>query len=135
MSPSLDGGHGVPGSLVGGGFRDDRNRYTMHSSSTAKILRAPITFGGQKVRLTLDGDAMTLDGAMTGRTIVDLAEVTRASYNSTNGLWAFRFRDGRRLWLQSAGGLLSADRSPAGRQSNSLIADRLIHHNVRVFGV
>jgi hypothetical protein len=96
MSPSLDGGHGVPGSLVGGGFRDDRNGYTMHTS-TAKILRAP--------------------------------------YNATNGLWAFRFRDGRRLRLQSAGGLLSAERTPAGRQSTSLIADRLIHHNVRVFGV
>jgi hypothetical protein len=106
----------------------------MHTSN-AKILRGPITFGGRKVRLSLEGDAITLEGADGEPVIVDLTEVKRASFNSNNGLWAFRFRDGRRLWLQSAGGLLSADRTPAGQETNRLIADCLAHHRVRVFGV
>jgi hypothetical protein len=40
-----------------------------------------------------------------------------------------------RLWVQSSGGLLSADRTAAGRETNRMIADRLAHHRVRVFGV
>jgi len=37
--------------------------------------------------------------------------------------------------MQSAGGLLSADRTAAGHESNRMIADRLAHHHVRVLGV
>ncbi|WP_460663294.1 hypothetical protein [Kribbella swartbergensis] len=103
--------------------------------SMVKVLRGPITFGGWKAQLILDGDLMTIDGAETGRSmVVSLDEVKRASFNSTNGLWSFRLRDGRRLWIQSSGSLLSADRTPAGRQANELITDRLTHHRVRVLG-
>ncbi len=107
----------------------------MHTSRV-KVLRGPITFGGWKGRLTLDGDLMTVEGDEVGRSLViSLADVKRASYNSNNGLWAFRFHDGKRLWIQSAGGLLSADRTPAGHETNRLITDRLAHHRVRLFGV
>jgi hypothetical protein len=107
----------------------------MHTSKV-KVLRGPIAFGGWKGRLTLDGDTMSVAGDEPGRSLViSLVEVKRASYNSNNGLWAFRLRDGRRLWIQSAGGLLSADRTAAGDETNRLIADRLAQHRVRVFGV
>lgn len=107
----------------------------MHTSSV-KVLRAPITFGGWKARLIIDGDTATVEGNGSGRSMVfSLAEVRRASYNSTNGLWAFRLQDGRRLWLQSAGSLLSADRTVDGKIANSLITERLAHHGVRMFGV
>ena len=99
----------------------------MHTSSV-KVLRGPITFGGWKAQLILNGDLMTIEGSATGRSlVVSLAEVKRASFNSNNGLWAFRLHDGTRLWMQSSGGLLSADRTAAGRESNRMIADRLAH--------
>jgi hypothetical protein len=100
-----------------------------------KVLRGPITFGGWKARLILDGDLMTIEGSAGRSLVVSLAEVKRASFNSSNGLWAFRLHDGKRLWMQSSGGLLSADRTAAGRETNLMIADRLAHHRVRVFGV
>ena len=107
----------------------------MHTSNV-KILRGPITFGGWKAQLVLDGDTMTIEGHEAGRSmVVNLAEVKRASFNSNNGLWAFRLKDGSRMWMQSSGGLLSADRTAAGREMNEFIADRLVHLHVRVFGV
>ena len=107
----------------------------MHTS-TVKILRGPVTFGGWTGRLTIDGDTMTIEGTRADRSlVVSLADVKRASFNSNNGLWAFRLHGGKRLWIQSAGGLLSADRTPAGRRTNELIGDRLAHHGVRFFGV
>lgn len=107
----------------------------MHTSNV-KVLRGPVTFGGWKAQLVLNGDLMTIEGSAAGRSlVVSLAEVKRASFNSSNGLWAFRLQDGTRLWMQSSGGLLSADRTTAGRETNLMIADRLAHHRVRVFGV
>jgi hypothetical protein len=101
-----------------------------------KVLRGPITFGGWKAQLILNGDLMTIEEGATGRSLVlNLAEVRRASFNSNNGLWALRLHDGRRFWMQSSGGLLSADRTPAGHETNRLIADRLAQHRVRVFGL
>jgi hypothetical protein len=114
----------------------DPERFRVTHTSKVKVLRGPITFGGWKGQLSLDGDTMTVVGDEAGRSLViSLAEVKRASYNSNNGMWAFRLRDGRRLWIQSAGGLLSADRTAAGHETNRLITDRLAHHRVRVFGV
>lgn len=107
----------------------------MHTSRV-RVLRGPITVGGWRARLIVDGDTLTIDGSEAGRSlVVSLADVKRASFNSNNGLWAFRLNDGRRMWMQSAGGLLSADRTPAGQQTNQLIADRLTTLGVRVFGV
>lgn len=37
----------------------------------------------------------------------------RYSFNSNNGLWALRMRDGRKLYVQMSGQILSADRSAA----------------------
>jgi hypothetical protein len=54
----------------------------MHTSRV-KVLRGPITFGGWKGRLTLDGDLMTVEEDEVGRSLViSLADVKRASYNS-----------------------------------------------------
>jgi hypothetical protein len=115
--------------------RDPEGWNLMHTSKV-KVLRGPITFGGWKGQLTLDGDTMTIEGSEVLRSVVvSLADVKKASFNSNNGLWAFRLRDAKRLWIQSAGGLLSADRTAAGAETNRLIADRLAHHRVRVFGV
>lgn len=107
----------------------------MHTSNV-KVLRGPITFWGWKARLILDGDTVTLDGADSGKSMVlSLADVRRASFNSSNGLWAIRLHDGRRLWLQSADGLLTADRTTASETTNRLITERLIKHGARVVGV
>jgi hypothetical protein len=125
----------VPGSLVGSDSPLPEKGFDVMHTSNVKVLRGPITFGGWKAQLTLDGDLMTMEGAAGRSLVVSLAEVKRASFNSNNGLWAFRLRDGGRLWMQSAGGLLSADRTAAGHESNRMIADRLAHHHVRVLGV
>ncbi|MFI7068397.1 hypothetical protein ACIBL3_45940 [Kribbella sp. NPDC050124] len=107
----------------------------MHTSSV-KVLRGPITFGGWRAQLTVNGDLLTIEGDGAGRSlVVSLAEVKRASFNSSNGLWSFRLKDGRRVWIQSAGGLLSADRTAAGHETNERIADRLAALQVRVFGL
>jgi hypothetical protein len=84
----------VPGSLVGSDLSTTKDSDAMHTS-TVKVLRGPITFGG----------------------------------------WAFRLRDDRRFWMPSSGGLLSAARTPAGHETNRLVADRLAQHRVRVSGV
>jgi len=134
----------VPGSLVGEWEKSvDQEERQMTSSSDprshtsqVKVLRGPVTFGGWRGRLTLHGDLMTIEGNDASQSlVVNLAEVKRASFNSNNGLWAFRLPTGRRLWIQSAGGLLSADRTEAGAETNRAIADRLAYHKVRVFGV
>jgi hypothetical protein len=79
---------------------------------------------------------MTIEGRESGRSrVVSLADVKRASFNSNNELWAFRLKGGGRMWMQSSGDLLSADRTTSGREANELIADRLACHNVHVFGV
>jgi hypothetical protein len=61
--------------------------------------------------------------------------VKRCSFNSNNGLWAFRMKDGRKLYLQTAGLILSADRSPAGRAANDSITQLLAKYGVRGFSV
>jgi hypothetical protein len=71
-----------------------------------------------------------------GRSVViDVRELKRASFNSNNGLWIIRFKDGRRVRFQSAAGaMLSADRSEAGRATNDVIR-RCWSSTIRHFGV
>jgi hypothetical protein len=55
--------------------------------------------------------------------------------NSNNGLWAFRMKEGKKVYLQTSGLILSADRSPEGRAANDAIAERLAQHGVRGFSI
>jgi hypothetical protein len=67
--------------------------------------------------LTIDGDLIRIAGADHSRTLeIDVRQIKRASFNSNNGLWAIRSKDGRRVRFQSGGTILPADRSDAGRQ-------------------
>lgn len=106
----------------------------MHTSKV-RVVSLPVAFGGWKGVLSVDGDLVQIKAREgTSELSFDLAQVKRASFNSTNGLWSFRLHDGQRLRFQSAGGLLSADRTDAGEQTNELIHERLSKHGVRVLG-
>jgi hypothetical protein len=104
--------------------------------SKVKVLPGWVVFGGWRGELTIDGDLIRIAGANHSRTLeIDVRQIKRASFNSNNGLWAIRCKDGRRVRFQSAGTLLSADRSDAGQQANELITGLLEQHNIRHFGV
>ena len=66
---------------------------------------------------------------------IDCSQVKRCSFNSNNGLWAFRMKDGKKRYLQTSGLILSADRSQAGRAATDSIAELLGKHGVRGFSV
>jgi hypothetical protein len=107
----------------------------MHKSK-AKVVSGFLVFGGWKGELSIDGDIVRIDAVDHSQSLViDIREIKRASYNSNNGLWSLRFKNGRRARFQSAGGLLSADRTEAGRVSNELVRDLLQRHGARFFGV
>jgi hypothetical protein len=104
----------------------------MHTSR-ARVVSVPLAVGGWKGELSIEDDLVRIAAAGGGKELsVDLGQVKRASFNSMNGLWVFRLNDGRRVRFQSAGGLMSADRSPAGRETNDLIRGRLGQHGVRL---
>lgn len=107
----------------------------MHKSK-AKVLPGLMVFGGWRGELSIDGDLIRIDSADRSRNLeIDVREIKRASFNSNNGLWAIRFKDGRRARFQSAGTILSADRTEAGQQTNELITTLLRQHKIRHFGV
>ncbi len=66
---------------------------------------------------------------------IDCSQVKRCSFNSNNGLWAFRMKDGKKLYLQTSGLILSADRSEAGRAATESIGELLRQNGVRHFSV
>jgi hypothetical protein len=95
-----------------------------------------LAVGGWKGELSIDGDVVTIDSGTAERSVeMNIADVKRASFNSNNGLWVLRFKDGRRVRFQSAGGLLSADRSPAGRETSDRLWALLGKHHVKHFSV
>lgn len=102
----------------------------MHTSK-AKVVSMPLAIGGWKGRLSIDGDLVRI-AASDRELSLDLGQVKRASFNSTNGLWVFKVKDGGRVRFQSAGVLMSADRTEDGRRTNDLIRERLAHHHVRL---
>nr|MDT0656400.1 hypothetical protein [Micromonospora sp. DSM 115978]MDT0658640.1 hypothetical protein [Micromonospora sp. DSM 115978] len=82
------------------------------------------------------GDVLRVVGEdPTKRLEIDCAQVKRYSFNSNNGLWAFRMKDGKKLYLQTSGLILSADRSKAGRMATESIAGLLAKHGVSGFSV
>ncbi|WP_432874893.1 hypothetical protein ACQPYH_23035 [Kribbella sp. CA-245084] len=104
--------------------------------SKVKVLPGWVVFGGWRGELSIDGDLIRITGADHTRSLeIDVRQIKRASFNSNNGLWAIRCKDGTRVRFQSAGTVLSADRSEAGEQTNQLITALLKQHKIRHFGV
>jgi hypothetical protein len=107
----------------------------MHTSK-ARVVSLPVAFGGWKGTLSIHDDLVRIESPNGAKQVsLDLGQVKRASFNSNNGLWVFRLEDGRRVRFQSAGLLLSADRTEAGQQTNEAIQERLRHHRIRLLGI
>jgi len=107
----------------------------MHKSN-AKAVPSFMVFGGWKGQLSIKGNTVTITSPdRTKSLVINLAEVKKASYNSNNGLWSLKLKDGQRVRFQSAGVLLSADRTPAGQITNEKIQSLLSKHGVRLFGI
>jgi hypothetical protein len=105
-------------------------------ATKVRVPRNASVFGGWKGLLEIDGDVLRVVGEDPANNLEgDCSQVKRCSFNSYNGLWALRMRDGRKLYLQTAGLILSADRTPAGRAVNKSIKQLLAKHGVRRFSV
>ncbi|MDX6241356.1 MAG: hypothetical protein QOG10_6180 [Kribbellaceae bacterium] len=104
--------------------------------SKVRVVPSVVAFGGWKGELTIDGDVLTIDSLDGSKHLaIDVKQVKRTSFNSNNGLWVFKLRDGSRIRMQSAGLLLSADRTSAGRAANDQIGELLAKHQVSGFSV
>jgi hypothetical protein len=105
-------------------------------ATKVRVPGGAIAFGGWKGLLEIDGDVLRVVGEDSANHLeVDCSQVKRCSFNRINGLWALRMKDGRKLCLQTAGLILSADRSPAGRAANRSIKQLLATHGVRRFSI
>lgn len=101
-------------------------------TATAKVLRSGVTLGGWRGSLQIDGDVISITSADANKRLeIDAGQVKRYSFNSLNGLWAIRMKDGRKLYVQTSGALLSADRSPEGAAATDAIGELLNNHHVR----
>ena len=94
--------------------------------SNVRVTRTGVALGGWKGRMEIDGAVLRIVGDdPANRLDIDCSEVKRYSFNSSNGLWALRLRDGRKLYVQMSGQLLSADRSAAGREATQAVRELL----------
>ena len=104
--------------------------------SAVKVVPTGLVLGGWKGDLTIDGDVLSVDGRDQSQHVaIDVKDVKSISFNSNNGLWVFKLQDGTKVRMQSAGRLLSADRSPAGKAANDRIQALLAEHGVRGFRI
>jgi hypothetical protein len=100
--------------------------------SEVRVLPTSLVVGGWRGELTISGDVLTVvseDGSK--KVSIDAKELKRGAFNSNNGLWIFHLKNGKKVRLQSAGVLLSADRSDAGRQANTDIRALMQKHKVK----
>lgn len=105
-------------------------------TTKVRVPKNPIALGGWRGVLTIDGDVLRVVGETADDHLdIDCSQVKRCSFNSNNGLWVFRMRDGRKHYLQTSGLLLSADRSEAGRAATQRIGQLLAQHGVRSFSL
>jgi len=103
-------------------------------TSKVRVPSTAIALGGWKGTLDVDGDVLRVVGEdPSNRLDIDCAQIKRCSFNRRNGLWAFRMKDGKKVYLQTSGMILSADRSPAGRETNAAIDELLSKHRVKGF--
>jgi hypothetical protein len=95
-------------------------------AAKVRVTRGPVSFGGWKGQLEIVGNVLHIVGDDPANYLdIDCAQVKRYSFNSNNGLWALRMRDGRKLYVQTSGFLLSADRSEAGKAATRSISSLL----------
>ncbi|MCB0994923.1 MAG: hypothetical protein KDB21_07515 [Acidimicrobiales bacterium] len=95
-------------------------------ATTVKVTRNGVAFGGWKGQMEIDGAVLRIVGDDPSNQLeVDCSEVKRYSFNSNNGLWALRMRDGKKLYVQMSGQLLSADRSAAGMEATEVVRQLL----------
>lgn len=105
-------------------------------SATVRVPSGPLAFGGWKGRVEFNGDVIRVVGDDPANTLdIDAGQVKRCSFNSNNGLWAFRMKDGKKVYLQISGTILSADRTDAGRAANVAVGALLAKHRVRGIAV
>ena len=103
-------------------------------NAKVRVPRTGITFGGWKGRMEVEGKLIRVVGDdPVNRLDIDPAQVRRCSFNPRNGLWAFRVKDGQKLYLQTSGQILSADRSPMGQAANEWIHALLVEHEVLIY--
>lgn len=103
-------------------------------TSKVRVPSTMLALGGWKGTLDIEGDVLRVVAEdLTQRLDIDGAQIKRYSFNNNNGLWAFRMKDGKKVYLQTSGLILSADRSPAGRQANAAIQQLLGTHQVKRF--
>ena len=102
--------------------------------SRVRVPSTGLALGGWKGTLDVDGDVLRVVGEdPSHRLDIDCAQIKRYSFNGRNGLWAFRMKDGRKVYLQTSGLFLSADRSPAGSETNAAIGALLSKHVAKRF--
>ncbi len=103
-------------------------------TSKVRVPSTGLAFGGWKGSLTVEGDILRVTGEDPSNHLdIDCTQIKRYSFNGRNGLWALRMKDGRKLYLQTSGMILSADRSPEGRETNVEIKKLLRKLGVRRF--
>lgn len=69
-------------------------------AAIVKVLRSGVTVGGWKGSLEIDGDILRVTGVDPTKTLeIDTTQVKRYSFNGTNGLWALRTKNGKKLYL------------------------------------
>ncbi len=105
---------------------------------TAKV-RVPsnsVALGGWKGRLEFAEDVIRVLGDDPTKCLeIDPAAVKRCSFNSNNGLWAFRMKDGKKVHRQTSGIILSADRSAEGKAATARFGALLAKHNIPGFSI
>jgi hypothetical protein len=100
-------------------------------TSKVRIASTALALGGWKGTLDVDGDLLRVVGQdPSNRLDIDCAQVKHCSFNGNNGLWVFRMKDDKKIHMQTKGLILSADRSPAGREANAAIVELMRKHQV-----
>lgn len=101
-------------------------------ATKVRVPKTALALGGWKGQLTIDGNVLRVVGDDSNKKLdIDCAQVKRCSSNSNNGLWAMRMEDGTKLYLQTSGMILSADRSSESRAATDRIAQLLAENGVR----
>jgi hypothetical protein len=101
-------------------------------TSKVRVPSTGLALGGWKGTLDVDGDLLRVVGEdPSNRLDIDCAQIQHCSFNGNNGLWLFRMDDGKKIYLQTKGLILSADRSSAGREANAAIVELLRKHRVK----
>ena len=105
-------------------------------ATKVRVPKNAIAVMGWKGLMDIDGNVLRVVGDdPQNRLDIDCSQVKRCSFNSNNGLWAFRMKDGKKAYLQTSGLLLSADRSAEGRAATDAVRKLLTKHGVPGFSV